>query len=244
MFENAAATGTLSGMRAPAAESIAVYVIEITIFAERWRADLLLGRLALAIGARLGAVDAGFSVSDVEPGGEADEWDLVGQWRQLNADANPPADKTLHTVTAWFTGELKGAGDDVVETAVEDVSLAIILDALDGLAQAGVGEAELDYDGANPDQVPFGDSRYAIELPRATLAKGGGRRPGRRCGRRQAEGSRGRRARARTGDDQHPDAFPGGLRRGAGAVAGERGPGEVTDGGDPGYHVGHGTGTG
>lgn len=139
MFENAAATGTLSGMSAPAAESIAVNVIEITFFAERWRADLLLGRLALAIGARLGTVDAGFSVSDVEPGGEADEWDLVCQWRQLNADANPPADKALHTVTAWFTGELKGAGDDVVETAVEDVSLAIILDALDGLAQAGVG---------------------------------------------------------------------------------------------------------
>lgn len=172
MFENAAATGTLSGMSAPAADTIAVNVIEITIFAERWRADLLLGRLALAIGARLGAVDAGFSVSDVEPGGEADEWDLVGQWRQLNADANPPADKTLHTVTAWFTGELKGAGDDVAETADEDESLAIILDALDGLAQAGVGEAELDYDGANPDHVPFGDSRYAIELPRATLAKG------------------------------------------------------------------------
>lgn len=155
-----------------AAETIDVNVIEITIFAERWRADLLLGRLALAIGARLGAVDAGFDVAAVEPGGDGDEWDLVDQWRQLNAEAAPPADKALFKVTAWFTGELEGADDDGADTADEDESLAIILDALDGLALAGAGEAELDYDGPNPDHVPFGDVRYAIELPRETVRKG------------------------------------------------------------------------
>ncbi|MFC3851165.1 hypothetical protein ACFORJ_13455 [Corynebacterium hansenii] len=155
-----------------AAETIDVNVIEISIFAERWRADLLLGRLALAIGARLGAVDAGFDVAAVEPGGDEDEWDLADQWRQLNADAAPPADKSPFKVTAWFTGELKGADDDGADTADEDESLAIILDALDGLALAGVGEADLDYDGPNPDHVPFGDARYAIELPRETVRKG------------------------------------------------------------------------
>lgn len=152
--------------------SVSVNVVEISVFAERWRADLLLGRLALAIGARLGAVDAGFDVTAVEPGGDEDQWDLVGQWRQLNAGTEPPKNKGLHKVGAWFTGELRGAGDDAAETADEDESLAIILDALDGLAQAGVGESELDYDGANPDHVPFGDVRHVIELPAATMAKG------------------------------------------------------------------------
>lgn len=152
--------------------SVSVNVVEISVFAERWRADLLLGRLALAIGARLGAVDAGFDVTAVEPGGDEDQWDLVDQWRQLNAGTEPPKNKGLHKVRAWFTGELRGAGDDAAETADEDESLAIILDALDGLAQAGVGESELDYDGANPDHVPFGDVRHVIELPAATMAKG------------------------------------------------------------------------
>lgn len=152
--------------------SVSVNVVEISVFAERWRADLLLGRLALAIGARLGAVDAGFDVSAVEPGGDEDQWDLVDQWRQLNAGTEPPKNKGLHKVRAWFTGELRGAGDDAAETADEDESLAIILDALDGLAQAGVGEADLNYDGVNPDHVPFGDNRFTIELPRATVAKG------------------------------------------------------------------------
>ncbi|MFD5867190.1 hypothetical protein ACFWGD_01060 [Corynebacterium sp. NPDC060344] len=164
---------------AAAPDTVSVNVIEISIFAERWRADLLLGRLALAIGARLGAVDAGFSVADVEPGGDEDEWGLADQWRQLNGDAEPPADKAEFTVTAWFTGELAGAGagDSDADTADEDESLAIILDALDGLAQAGTGETELDYDGVNPDHVPFGDTRYAIDLPRATVAKHAGNDP-------------------------------------------------------------------
>lgn len=55
--------------------------------------------------------------------------------------------------------------------ADEDETLAIILDALDGLAQAGTGEADLDYDGVNPDHVPFGDSRWTADIPRATVAK-------------------------------------------------------------------------
>lgn len=155
-------------MSDPQPETVVVNVVEITVFAERWRADLLLGRLGLAIGARLGGVDAGFSVTDADD----DDWDLVDQWRQLNAGVRPPADKGLHTVVAWFTGEPKGAGDDDADTADEDETLAIILDALDGLAQAGVGESELDYDGANPDHVPFGDVRHVIELPAATMAKG------------------------------------------------------------------------
>ncbi|WP_295624176.1 hypothetical protein [uncultured Corynebacterium sp.] len=156
---------------AGAAASITVNVVEITVLAERWRADLLLGRLALAIGARLGAVDAGFDVVGVEPGGDDDQWDLVDQWRQLNAGAQPPADKALYKVTAWFTGEPKVTDADDAETAEDDEKLAIILDALDGLAQAGTGEAELDYDGVNPDHVPFGDSRWTVDVPSGAVAK-------------------------------------------------------------------------
>lgn len=152
-------------------DTISVNCIEIVIFAERWRADLLLGRLALAIGAHLGAVDAGFDVVAVDADGDEAHWHLVDQWRQLNGGATPPADKAHHKVTAWFTGELTGGADDDVEVADEDESLAIILDALDGLAQAGTGEAELDYDGPNPDHVPFGDTRWTVEVGRGAVAK-------------------------------------------------------------------------
>lgn len=164
----------LAGMseeHADSADTISVNVIDIAIFAERWRADLLLGRLALAIGAHLGAVDAGFDVAEVEEGGDEDHWHLIDQWKELNRGATPPADKARYKITAWFTGDPKGRFDDDADMADEDEKLAIILDALDGLAQAGTGEADLDYDGVNPDHVPFGDSRWTADIPRATVAK-------------------------------------------------------------------------
>ena len=138
----------------------------------RLRSTWLIVIVALALVA--GACGGSDDDDDASPGGGGDgtqppaqeiDYEAIGLWDDGPCDESK-APLVVGTSTV-FESPVISLGD----LAIALEAAAVAFNARGG-ANGSCIEVHTCDDGANPDHVPFGDSRYAIELPRATLAKG------------------------------------------------------------------------